>query len=78
MREQLTDDEAVALLACYGITLAEFRQVEGAETTVAAAEELGYPVAVKAVGAQWRTAPTSSASASTSSRPSGPAALTRT
>jgi acyl-CoA synthetase (NDP forming) len=54
VQRSLTDDEAVALLACYGITLAEFRQVEGADAAVAAAEEIGYPVAVKAVGDRWR------------------------
>jgi len=50
----LTDTEATQLLACYGITLVESRRVADADATVAAAEELGYPVAVKAVGAQWR------------------------
>ncbi|MBV9919618.1 MAG: GNAT family N-acetyltransferase, partial [Pseudonocardia sp.] len=50
----LTDAEAAELLACYGITLVESRRVADADAAVAAAEELGYPVAVKAVGAQWR------------------------
>ncbi len=53
-RHALGDDEAVDLLACYGITLAAFRRVEGADAAVAAAEEVGYPVAVKAVGDRWR------------------------
>ncbi len=50
----LADTDAAALLACYGITLVESRRVAGADATVAAAEELGYPVAVKAVGGRWR------------------------
>ncbi|NMH95836.1 bifunctional GNAT family N-acetyltransferase/acetate--CoA ligase family protein [Pseudonocardia acidicola] len=50
----LSDDDAVALLACYGIEVTPFRQVSGAEAAVAAAEELGYPVALKAVGERWR------------------------
>ena len=50
----LTDGEAAELLACYGITLVESRRVADAEATVAAAEEFGYPVAVKAVGDRWR------------------------
>ena len=50
----LDDEEAAALLACYGITLVESRRVADAEATAAAAEELGYPVAVKVVGDRWR------------------------
>ena len=50
----LDAEEAAALLACYGITLVESRRVADAEATAAAAEELGYPVAVKAVGDRWR------------------------
>jgi acyl-CoA synthetase (NDP forming)/GNAT superfamily N-acetyltransferase len=53
----LTDEEAARLLTCYGISLVEFRRVAGADATVAAAEELGYPVAVKAVGERWRHRP---------------------
>ncbi len=53
----LTDDETAQLLACYGISLVEFRRVTGGDATVAAAEELGYPVAVKAVGERWRHRP---------------------
>ncbi|WP_308257850.1 GNAT family N-acetyltransferase [Pseudonocardia lacus] len=48
------DEEAVELLGCYGIGLVDFRRVEGVEQAVAAAEELGYPVAVKAAGERWR------------------------
>ncbi|WP_198961912.1 bifunctional GNAT family N-acetyltransferase/acetate--CoA ligase family protein [Pseudonocardia sp. MH-G8] len=51
---RLTDDEAVELLACYGIPVTEFRLVSGVEDAVAAADELGYPVALKAVGDRWR------------------------
>ena len=50
----MADDDATALLACYGITLVESRRAGDADATVAAAEELGYPVAVKAVGDRWR------------------------
>jgi acyl-CoA synthetase (NDP forming)/RimJ/RimL family protein N-acetyltransferase len=53
----LTDEETAQLLACYGISLVEFRRVAGGDATVAAAEELGYPVAVKAVGERWRHRP---------------------
>ena len=53
----LTDEETLELLACYGITLVEFRRVAGGDATVAAAEELGYPVAVKAVSDHWRYRP---------------------
>jgi acyl-CoA synthetase (NDP forming) len=53
-RRRLTDAETVDLLACYGIDVTEFREVTGADAAVAAAEELGYPVALKAVGERWR------------------------
>jgi acyl-CoA synthetase (NDP forming) len=53
----LTDEEATQLLAYYGIPLVEFRRVAGGDATVAAAEELGYPVAVKTVGERWRHRP---------------------
>ncbi len=53
-RHTLGDEDACELLACYGIELSEFRRVVGADATVAAAEELGYPVAVKAAGQRWR------------------------
>jgi acyl-CoA synthetase (NDP forming)/GNAT superfamily N-acetyltransferase len=49
----LGDSEALDLLACYGITVTEYRLVEGVEAALAAAVELGYPVAVKAVGDRW-------------------------
>ncbi|MFE9783992.1 GNAT family N-acetyltransferase [Nocardia salmonicida] len=53
----LTDEEAVLLLDCYGIDVVEFRAVRDAEQAVAAAEELGYPVAAKATGELWRRRP---------------------
>ncbi len=53
----LSDEETSELLACYGIALVEFRRVAGGDATVAAAEELGYPVAVKAVSDHWRYRP---------------------
>ncbi|WP_425326090.1 GNAT family N-acetyltransferase [Nocardia otitidiscaviarum] len=53
----LTDLEAVDLLACYGIRIVEFREVLDADAAVAAAEELGYPVAAKATGELWRNRP---------------------
>ncbi|HYH31519.1 MAG TPA: GNAT family N-acetyltransferase [Pseudonocardia sp.] len=52
--QRLSDAEAVELLDCYGIPVTDFRLVAGAEDTVAAADELGYPVALKAVGERWR------------------------
>ncbi|MFB7875202.1 GNAT family N-acetyltransferase [Nocardia sp. NPDC056064] len=53
----LTDDEAVQLLRCYGIEVVAFRAVRSAEEAVAAAAELGYPVAAKATGELWRRRP---------------------
>ncbi|MBF6335767.1 GNAT family N-acetyltransferase [Nocardia abscessus] len=54
---RLTDLETVELLACYGISVVEFREVRSADEAVAAAEELGYPVAAKATGELWRRRP---------------------
>ncbi|MEU1994877.1 GNAT family N-acetyltransferase [Nocardia gamkensis] len=54
---RLTDLETVELLACYGISVVQFREVRSAEEAVAAAEELGYPVAAKATGELWRRRP---------------------
>ncbi|TWF74815.1 acyl-CoA synthetase (NDP forming) [Pseudonocardia hierapolitana] len=51
---RLGDADAVELLACYGIPVTDFREVSDADAAVAAAEELGYPVAIKAVGDRWR------------------------
>ncbi|HLU58418.1 MAG TPA: GNAT family N-acetyltransferase [Pseudonocardia sp.] len=51
---RLGDADAVELLGCYGIRVVEFREVSDADAAVAAAEELGFPVALKAVGERWR------------------------
>jgi acyl-CoA synthetase (NDP forming) len=51
---RLGDAEAVELLACYGVPVTDFRVVSDADAAVAAAEELGYPVALKAIGDRWR------------------------
>ncbi|WP_219413403.1 bifunctional acetate--CoA ligase family protein/GNAT family N-acetyltransferase [Pseudonocardia nigra] len=51
---ELADAEALELLGCYGITVTDFRRVDGPDAAVAAAEELGYPVVLKAVGDRWR------------------------
>lgn len=53
-RHQLSDAEALDLLECYGIPVTEYRQVNGADAAVAAAQELGFPVVIKAVGDRWR------------------------
>ncbi len=45
--------DATELLACYGITVVESRRVTGPDETVAAAEEMGYPVAIKTIGDRW-------------------------
>ena len=51
---ELADDEAVELLAAAGVELVPYRRVSTMGDCAAAADELGYPVAVKAVGEQWR------------------------
>nr|WP_198428131.1 bifunctional GNAT family N-acetyltransferase/acetate--CoA ligase family protein [Nocardia bovistercoris] len=53
----LTDLETAELLGCYGIHVVEFREARDADEAVAAAEELGYPVAAKATGELWRRRP---------------------
>ncbi|OLF16896.1 bifunctional acetate--CoA ligase family protein/GNAT family N-acetyltransferase [Actinophytocola xanthii] len=54
---ELGDDDVVALLRCYGIDVVGYRVAAGPEEAVAAAEELGFPVAVKATGERfWRRA----------------------
>ena len=50
----LDDDERVALLRCYGIEMLPFRRVRSAAEAVAAASELGFPVAIKATAERWR------------------------
>ncbi|WP_299574409.1 bifunctional GNAT family N-acetyltransferase/acetate--CoA ligase family protein [uncultured Williamsia sp.] len=50
----LDEVTSAELLRCYGIEVAPFRTVTSADEAVAAADELGYPVVVKAVTAAWR------------------------
>lgn len=50
---ELSDADAVRLLSCYGIEIVPHRAVTSAADAVAAAEDLGYPVAVKATGERW-------------------------
>ncbi len=50
------DDQAVsALLACYGVEVVSFRLVSAPAAAIAAAAELGHPVALKGVGRRWQT-----------------------
>ncbi|MBC3192915.1 GNAT family N-acetyltransferase [Pseudonocardia sp. C8] len=51
---ELTDSEAVELMACYGLEVTEFERVTGAEAAVTAAEKVGYPVVLKTTGERWR------------------------
>ncbi|WP_236788637.1 bifunctional GNAT family N-acetyltransferase/acetate--CoA ligase family protein [Amycolatopsis sp. GM8] len=53
----LEDDEVVRLVGCYGIDVVRFRVVDSADGAVAAAEEIGYPVTVKAVDERLRGRP---------------------
>jgi acetyltransferase len=46
-REWLSEPEAKRVLAAYGIPTVQTREVADAEAALAAAEELGYPVALK-------------------------------
>jgi acyl-CoA synthetase (NDP forming)/GNAT superfamily N-acetyltransferase len=48
----LTDEELTALLAAYGVPLLRTRTVTDADSAVAAAEEVGYPVVLKST-APW-------------------------
>ena len=50
----LDDAAATALLACYQIEITPFRTVNSAEGAQDAADELGYPVALKGVGERWQ------------------------
>jgi acetyltransferase len=47
-RHDLTQEEAFRVLEAYGIPMARFRVVQGLEDVVASADEIGYPVALKA------------------------------
>jgi acyl-CoA synthetase (NDP forming)/ribosomal protein S18 acetylase RimI-like enzyme len=53
----LSDEDSVRLLGCYGIDVVPFRVVSSPGEAVAAAEELGYPVALKAVDERLRGRP---------------------
>ena len=50
MGQTLNEHDSKRLLASHGIPVVEERMVASADTAVAAAEELGYPVVVKLVG----------------------------
>ncbi|WP_411431346.1 bifunctional acetate--CoA ligase family protein/GNAT family N-acetyltransferase [Actinokineospora spheciospongiae] len=51
---ELTDDQVVRLLACYGIDMVPFRIVDDAEAAVAVGVELGLPVALKTASRRFR------------------------
>ncbi|MBY8848150.1 GNAT family N-acetyltransferase [Saccharothrix longispora] len=51
---RVDDDTAVRLLACYGVEVVPFRVVGSADDAVRAAEELGYPVALKSTDDRLR------------------------
>ncbi len=53
----LSDVEATALLGCFGIRVVDFAEVTDADGAVAAARELGLPVALKATSRGWRNRP---------------------
>ena len=50
----LADHDQVALLACYGIEVLPYRRATDPAGVVAAARELGFPVAVKAIAERFR------------------------
>lgn len=50
---ELTPVQAATVLAWYGIDVVEFREVTTLHEASAAARELGFPVAVKAVSEKW-------------------------
>ena len=51
---ELDDQRTADVLRCYGIEIVPFREVSTVDESVAAANELGYPVAVKAFSEVWR------------------------
>ncbi|MFC3451703.1 bifunctional acetate--CoA ligase family protein/GNAT family N-acetyltransferase [Amycolatopsis speibonae] len=53
----LSDDDVVRLLGCYGIDVVPFRVVTSAGEAVKAAEDLGFPVTLKAVDERLRGRP---------------------
>ena len=64
---ELTKGQVRALLECYGIDIVDYRVASNVDQAVLAADELGYPVAVKVMSEKWRTR-RRSATPSTSSR----------
>jgi acyl-CoA synthetase (NDP forming) len=50
----LADGDSVALLGCYGIGVVDFRLVGGEAAALAAAGELGFPVAMKSTSQRLR------------------------
>ncbi|MFD5249211.1 GNAT family N-acetyltransferase [Amycolatopsis sp. NPDC058340] len=53
----LSDDDVVRLLGCYGIDVVPFQVVTSADEAVKAAEDLGFPVTLKAVDERLRGRP---------------------
>lgn len=51
-RDGLLEHEALAVLSAYGIPVVEHRVVDGVDAAVRAADELGYPVVLKALSPQ--------------------------
>ncbi|WP_098956343.1 bifunctional GNAT family N-acetyltransferase/acetate--CoA ligase family protein [Pseudonocardia sp. N23] len=51
---ELDDHDVIAVLDCYGIGVAPFRLVSSTQEAVAAAAELGHPVALKVAAPRWR------------------------
>ncbi|WP_182357350.1 bifunctional acetate--CoA ligase family protein/GNAT family N-acetyltransferase [Tomitella gaofuii] len=56
-QRQLTDSESTSLLACYGIGVVPYVEVADGPSAREAAENIGYPVALKARAADWRRRP---------------------
>lgn len=52
--ERLSDEQTTELLSCYGIGIVPFRLARSAEEAVAAAQELGGPVALKSTSEHLR------------------------
>ena len=50
----LSDEELVDLLDCYGISIARFESADNRVDVLAAAERVGYPVVLKAYDLSWR------------------------
>ncbi len=53
----LSDDDVVRLLGCYGIEVVPFQVVSSVDEAVKAAQELGFPVTLKAVDERLRGRP---------------------